>query len=98
MSNSIPAQSGSISPITPTGSNFWGQVVTINANQTINRTYDSTLNRGTIDVVDGVLHIYENGELVRRVVRDRRYEVAIGDANTFAAGDEKVRFVETYRK
>ena len=98
MSNSIPAQSGSISPISPTGSNFWGQVVTINAHQTINRTYDDTLNRATIDVVDGVLHVYENGELVRKVVRDRRYEVAIGTPNTFAAGDRSVRFVETYKK
>ena len=98
MSNSIPAQSGSISPINPTGSSFWGQVVTINANQTIARTYDDTLNRATIDVVDGTLHIYENGELVRTVVRDRRYQVAVGTPNTFAAGDVEVRFVETYKK
>lgn len=97
MSNSIPAQSGSITPIEPEGKNFRGQLVKINANQKVTRTYDDTLHNLKIDVVEGVLKIYSGQEVTKTVVRNRQCDVKIGD-NIVGAGDEGVTFVETYRK
>ena len=97
MSNSIPAQSGSIAPIEPEGENFRGLLVRINAGQKITRSYDSTLHNLEIDVVEGVLKIYDDQKVIKTVVRNRQCDVKLGD-NIIGAGDEGVAFVETYRK
>jgi len=97
MSNSIPAQSGSVVPIEPEGEAFRGLLVRINANQKITRSYDDTLHKLEIDVVDGVLKIYDGQKLIKTVVRNRQCDVKLGE-NVIGAGDEGVTFVETYRK
>jgi len=97
MSNSIPSQSGSITPIEPEGENFRGQLVKINANQKITRSYDNTLHNLEIDVVEGVLKIYDDQEIIKTVVRNRQCDVKLGE-NLIGAGNEGVTFVETYRK
>ena len=97
MSNNIPAQSGSVTPMEPEGENFRGVMVRINPNQKVTRTYDDTLHNLKIDIVDGVLKIYDGQEVSKTVVRNRQCDVTLGE-NILGAGDQGVTFVETYRK
>ena len=99
MANIVPQpQTVTPEPIGLTPGAFRGQTLTLEPYRFVIRTYDSTLHKGRIRVLEGQLWVYENDEVVRKIRQNDNYNVDLSGPNKLGSGEDGVSFVETYRQ
>ena len=99
MSNETPTEQTAVPhPIGNTPGRFRGDSITINSHSFVIRNYTDTLHRGEIRVESGLLLIYNEDKVVKKIRGPQSYKVDLNAPNKFGAREDPVSFVETYRK